>query len=287
MRRLAWGFTLLLAAGPAVADQDVKQAPADQVKSLIDAYEKGEQEFFASLTAAKSPDERAQAQQKRPKPEPVAARLLELAEQNPNDAGVTPGALIHVLTLRMRGAGRTKLRDRVLVRLTRDYAASDQLGPILMPLSSDPSLTGETFLRAVADKNPNDEWKGKATFSLAVMFRRGGRPRPPDARAAGLRQGHRGRAGQETAQRLRDADPDRLDKDAEMLFETVANKYAQVRMRGDVTLGDLAKGELFEIRNLAIGKMAPEIEGEDLDGKPFKLSDYRGKVVVLDFWGHW
>jgi len=37
----------------------------------------------------------------------------------------------------------------------------------------------------------------------------------------------------------------------------------------------------------AIGKPAPEIEGEDIDGNPFKLSDYRGKVVVLDFWGNW
>ena len=32
---------------------------------------------------------------------------------------------------------------------------------------------------------------------------------------------------------------------------------------------------------------APEIEGNDLDGVAFKLSDYRGKVVVLDFWGDW
>jgi hypothetical protein len=37
----------------------------------------------------------------------------------------------------------------------------------------------------------------------------------------------------------------------------------------------------------AIGQVAPEIEGEDLDGSRFKLSDYRGKVVVLDFWGNW
>jgi hypothetical protein len=38
---------------------------------------------------------------------------------------------------------------------------------------------------------------------------------------------------------------------------------------------------------LEIGKVAPDIEGEDIDGVKFKLSDYRGKVVVLDFWGHW
>ena len=39
--------------------------------------------------------------------------------------------------------------------------------------------------------------------------------------------------------------------------------------------------------DLAIGKVAPEISGEDVDGVKFKLSDYRGKVVVLDFWGDW
>lgn len=36
-----------------------------------------------------------------------------------------------------------------------------------------------------------------------------------------------------------------------------------------------------------IGQLAPEISGEDVDGVAFKLSDYRGKVVVLDFWGFW
>jgi hypothetical protein len=39
--------------------------------------------------------------------------------------------------------------------------------------------------------------------------------------------------------------------------------------------------------HLSIGKEAPEIEGDDIDGESFKLSDYRGKVVLLDFWGHW
>ena len=38
---------------------------------------------------------------------------------------------------------------------------------------------------------------------------------------------------------------------------------------------------------VAEGSLAPEIKGNDLDGAPFKLSDYRGKVVMLDFWGDW
>jgi hypothetical protein len=44
---------------------------------------------------------------------------------------------------------------------------------------------------------------------------------------------------------------------------------------------------LYLLEKLSIGKTAPEIEAEDLDGQKFKLSDYRGKVVVRDFWGHW
>jgi thiol-disulfide isomerase/thioredoxin len=36
-----------------------------------------------------------------------------------------------------------------------------------------------------------------------------------------------------------------------------------------------------------VGQFAPEIEGDDLDGRFFKLSEQRGKVVVLIFWGHW
>ena len=60
-----------------------------------------------------------------------------------------------------------------------------------------------------------------------------------------------------------------------------------------LALASLAFG-VFETRLLAappvgfeIGNLAPEIQGEDLDGVKFKLSDYRGKVVVLDFWGDW
>jgi hypothetical protein len=38
---------------------------------------------------------------------------------------------------------------------------------------------------------------------------------------------------------------------------------------------------------LAKGQMAPDIDGPDVDGHRLRLSDYRGKVVVLDFWATW
>jgi len=55
----------------------------------------------------------------------------------------------------------------------------------------------------------------------------------------------------------------------------------------DSEIGKLAQGYLFELENLVIGMTAPDIADRDLDGVDFKLSDYRGKVVVIDFWGDW
>ena len=36
-----------------------------------------------------------------------------------------------------------------------------------------------------------------------------------------------------------------------------------------------------------VGKPAPDFSGTDLDGKPVKLSDYRGHPLVLNFWASW
>lgn len=70
-------------------------------------------------------------------------------------------------------------------------------------------------------------------------------------------------------------------KEATALLEKLAKDYPKS------TFAKRAKGDLYELRNLSIGKVAPEIDGEDLQGVKMKLSDYRGKVVFLDFWGDW
>ncbi len=66
---------------------------------------------------------------------------------------------------------------------------------------------------------------------------------------------------------------------------------ADLRAVADVTkdedLRQQAKDALFEIENLQVGCTAPDIVAKDTDGVEFKLSDYRGKVVLLDFWGFW
>ena len=39
--------------------------------------------------------------------------------------------------------------------------------------------------------------------------------------------------------------------------------------------------------NFKFGDAAPDFNVETLDGKPLKLSDFRGKYVLLDFWAMW
>ncbi len=41
------------------------------------------------------------------------------------------------------------------------------------------------------------------------------------------------------------------------------------------------------VEMLKIGALAPDFPATDVDGKPVKISDYRGKVVILDFWATW
>jgi len=69
----------------------------------------------------------------------------------------------------------------------------------------------------------------------------------------------------------------------------VITQYADCPVDGPPksTLGVKADPELYELRHLALGMVAPEIEGEDIDGKTRKLSDYRGRIVVLSFWASW
>ena len=38
---------------------------------------------------------------------------------------------------------------------------------------------------------------------------------------------------------------------------------------------------------VSVGDIAPAFEIKELDGKPLRLADFKGKFVILDFWATW
>jgi peroxiredoxin len=45
--------------------------------------------------------------------------------------------------------------------------------------------------------------------------------------------------------------------------------------------------KMAEVKSVSVGQMAPEFELNNTEGKLVKLSDFKGKYVLLDFWASW
>ncbi len=148
-----------------------------------------------------------------------------------------------------------------------------------------PSSAGERLLRAAVEKAPTAEARGLACLKLAdlLLYRantvrnlHGPEPEPFLRLSELARSG-----GREPVQRP-DEDPDALSREAERFYDLVVQRYADIPGRNG-KLGEWAAQALFHLRDLAVGRPAAEVEGPDMDGKPLRLSDERGKAVLLMF----
>lgn len=257
----------VLALGAQAASQDkpppTKPAsPAEQYQALVKEFQTAEQEFAKAYRGAKTNDERQKVvRDLMPNLHKFPARFLELAQKHVMDP-VAVDALIWVVANTptddpVIGRHANQARDQLI----QNHLTSPKLGALCSMLAQEPLAFSEKLLRGVMEKSPDREVKAQAQLSLA--------------------QGLKNLSEQESS-----PDAKKQADEAEKLLDELVTKYGDIKTeRG--TLGDVVKPELFELRNLALAKVAPEIEGEDGDGKKFKLSDYRGKVVVLDFWAKW
>jgi hypothetical protein len=266
--------------------QDKPVAPVEQYRVLLkESAEAGQANW-----KARTDEEKKQAAAR---VEPLPLKLLELGEKNPNEPW-TLDALTHVITMEYwldnyslhPGWGKDSRQARAIAILLRDYVRSDKLGETCKRVQFGFRKECETFLRTVLEKNPHRDVQGQACLGLALFLN--GRLNRLDLLKdqPAVNKRYEGLYGKDYLDTLKRQDRAQAVAEVEAVFEQAAEKYADVKLPYDGTVGDTAKMELFAIRHLVVGKTAPDIDGPDQNGVRFKLSDYRGKVVLLYLWQH-
>ena len=261
-----------------------KGTPAEQVKELIAQHEKAATAFRKLYQAAKTEEEQEKLEALIPDPRPYADLLFQIAEKNSGDPAAVDAL---VWAYRHDRSAKTK------AILMRDHLLHPKIGPLCLGLRHENDMETLKALKKVLTENPNKEAQAQAALALGMRLKSHAAlaPQVQKADAQALPKWEE-RLGKEVVAALQKADAVALTKEAEELMERITKdkSYAQTTIPfddGRMTLGQLAGRELFEMRYLQPGKVAPDIVGEDIDGKPMKLSDFRGKVVLLDFWGFW
>ena len=297
MRRALTGI-LILAVVPSA--RATIQAPRQEPASAADQY----QALVRSIRSDGVDFRRATADSERraavERLHVAAVRYVEFAESHASDPIVLEAALeairalnsedsltqvsweLNVAEFPVPGAGNPG--GRIVALLLRDHVRSDQLVPICQRMSYGLRPEYETFLERVLQENPSEEVRGVACLSLAQFLN--GRLLKLDILGARpeLAARYELLLGKESFDALRRRDRAEAGAEVEALLTKAADSYGNVKHPYGGTIGEKARSELFEMRSLVVGKTPPDIEGVDQDGRPFKLSEYRGRVVLLDFW---
>jgi hypothetical protein len=219
----------------------------------------------------------------------VAPKLVALAEKYPADP-VALDALIKAVwqvnntPWPVELVGEDTARPRAFELIRRDHIRSDRLGPLCRRISYGFAKEYETFLRAALAESPHEAVRAVACLSLGQYLNNRVQRIDLCSGEPQLATEFAGLYGKDYLAELLRQDRAQAAREAEAFVEQAAEKYGSVKLPAGDTVGDRAKMALFEIRRLSVGQEAPDIGGADEDGKTFRLSDYRGKVVLLDFW---
>jgi peroxiredoxin len=279
------GGLLLCTPGEIRACGDVEDKDAqlrEEAREVVSQYAKGFDEYVKALHQSKTPEQRDKADEKRPEPVPSAARLVSWADRNPKEP-----VAVDLLATVVRHGRFTVDAQKAANILSRDHLDLHgvQFAETAMQVMVWPMPVAEKWLREYLDKSPNRQTRARACFELALykkwLFERA----VQEMNAWWIEQLEKN-FGKGSTDYLKKLDPDRLTDDAISLLDRLINEFGDVESSG-ARLADAARPYYFELSKLAIGRAAPEIEADDLDGVPFRLTQYRGKVVVLTFWATW
>ncbi|MBK7875391.1 MAG: hypothetical protein IPJ77_06515 [Planctomycetes bacterium] len=237
---------------------------------------KSEAEMQAVAKTAKAPDTA-----------PFFARANALLDEDPTDA-----TAFSALQWMFDNSRDEKQTERLCAIVEKHHFAKAEVAELLRPLAYSGSA-GNQLIERLSKESPHEAVRGRALFQCATSAMEDVRfAAEVKSMADGPeKDSYKGYLGEERFARLMLLDAAQAEKDALALFQRVQKEYGSVKLHVgtpyESTLGEQSGANIFEIENLAVGKTAPEIEGEDVAGVAFKLSDYRGKVVMLDFWGFW
>lgn len=258
---------------------------AQSAKDVIAEHDKAYQTWMTSYRSA-SKEARQKIISQRPMPDKLFPRMFAIIDANPKSGD----ALVAASWMITRGRVQGDQLNRSLAVMVEHHSKSAELASTCTAMGRMPTKASMEFLSVIEKQSPHSAVQAQACLSLAEVHKRQAviaqQIKAADKdKLASLTT----RYGRETVDILKAASPAALEKRAEQHFQKVMETaaYAKISYGRNSTLGARAKSNLFELRNLSIGKTAPEIDGEDIDGNPMKLTDYRGKVVVLDFWGDW
>jgi thiol-disulfide isomerase/thioredoxin len=279
------GGLLLCTPGEIRACGDVEDKDAqlrEEAREVVSQYAKDFDEYVKALRQSKTSEQHDKADEKRPKPVPSAARLVSWAERNPKEP-----VAVDLLATVVRHGRFTVDAQKAANMLSRDHLDLHgvQFAETALQVMVWPMPVAEKWLRAYLDKSPNRQTRARACFELA-LYKKWLFERAVQEMNAGWIEQLEKNFGKGSTDYLKKLDPDRLTDDAISLLERLINEFGDVETSG-ARLADAARPYYFELSKLAIGKAAPEIEADDLDGVPFRLTQYRGKVVVLTFWATW
>jgi thiol-disulfide isomerase/thioredoxin len=287
---LVGGLMAVVLAVPIARAADPK--PAEEVarlkKDLEKAWEVLEGERKPGTTDA---EQRAAVDRYYERTRELARRALALAEAHPESLEA-PEALVWLIGIGWQGgpALARPVRDAAYDLLARRYLDKEVILPVIRLAWNDGAKDEhvEAFLRAAAEHSPDPRVRALAGFSqgrLQLQLLKIARDLDHPVRGERMRQW----LGLEDVRRIRALEPEGLRKRAEAFYERTIREYGDMQPMGKAfpPLGEQAKGDLFKLRHLEPGRVVPEIEGEDIDGRPMKLSDFRGKVVAISFWATW